>query len=112
MEFVNGAIHQTQPLDQHDTADIPFPPVTPKLPPAKTFSFGNIVTRIWANKTHWGAIDWKVDQVRARNHGPSEGSGRGLKYDDISSGIRGLYEAKKWIRRTERRKQGSWFWWL
>ena len=81
-----------------------------KQPPAHVLVNGRVITRIWANRTHWGEIVWRVDQYR-KNHPAEIGSHRSLFTGDLQDAMRGLYQAQRWIQRTERRRRRSFFGW-
>ena len=75
-------------------------------PPAKEFLNGRIVTRVWANQNHWGGITWRIDQIRIRyGYVTNTSMARSFHLEDISDAIRGLYLARQWIKKTERRKR-------
>ena len=73
--------------------------------PAKDFSDGRVVTRVWANPNHWGDITWRVDQVRIRyGNQPGSSLAKSFHPEDLQDAMRGLYKAQQWIRKTERRR--------
>jgi hypothetical protein len=107
MQITNGAYDESKNLGNHDLREEEAAPAAPKNPPAQTFLHGAVETRIWANPTHWGAVTFKVDQVRGRKKSKS------LYLDDLRDAERGLYEARGWIKRAERalrRRRFPWGW--
>jgi hypothetical protein len=79
-------------------------------PPAKEFPNGRVLTRIWAEPTTWGAITWRVSQIRTGSTSRGDGEYRSLHLEDLWDGMRGLYQAYRWIRQTERRlERGRFF---
>lgn len=99
--FVNG-------LNGHATEAKPV--AASEEPPAKTIPVGRVLTRIWANPTVWGEITWRITQIRTGSEARGAGEYRSLHLDDLWDGIRGLYQAHRWIRRVERRRHRRWFW--
>ena len=84
----------------------------PKDQPAETFPNGRIITRVWANPTHWGGIAWRVDQYRIDTDGRGTVRYHNAHPKDLNDAMRGLYQAQRWIRRTERRRHRRRFgWW-
>lgn len=77
----------------------------------KKIRHGRIVTCIYPNPTAWGEIAWKIDQYRVKGYDTEGCRYRGAYVEDLQHAMRGLYEAKRWIRRIERRRCGRWFWW-
>src|SRR5262245_4162251 len=75
-------------------------------PAAKTIQTGRVLTRIWATPRVWGEITWRVSQIRTGSDSRGSGEYRSLHLEDLWDGMRGLYRAHKWIRRTERRRRG------
>jgi hypothetical protein len=73
----------------------------PKLPPAHIIVKGRVVTRIWANPNYWGGVTWKVDQGLLKSYTADGQGSKSLYYENIRDAVRGLYEAKEWIRRAE-----------
>lgn len=82
----------------------------PGEPAAKTFPNGRVLTRVWAELTVWGEIKWRISQIRTGSETRGAGEYRSLHFDDLWDGIRGLYQAHRWIRRTERRRDRRWNW--
>ena len=81
--------------------------------PAQVTTKKNVVTRIWANPTLWGDVVWKVDQIRYSHHDGQRQTSRSFHEDQISDAIRGLYDAKIWIKRANRRlRLRRWLGWL
>ena len=75
-------------------------------PPAKEFVNGRVVTRVWANPNHWGEITWRVDQLRIRYGAVANtGVAKSFHLNDISDAIRGLYWARQWVKKAERRQR-------
>jgi hypothetical protein len=67
---------------------------------------------VWANPNHWGEITWKVDQLRFRfGNSTTSNVARSFHLDDLQDAMRGLYQAKQWIRRTERRRRWRFLSW-
>lgn len=79
----------------------------PKQRPAHTLQNGRVVTRIWANRTHWGAIEWRVDHY-ALNPFADGGKQFSLERGDLWDAMRGIYQAHRWIKRTEKRRRSYW----
>ena len=74
-------------------------------PPAAVFRTGLVETRVWAN-----GIDtpggWRVDQVRVYpGPGGEARFARTLTPVDLRNAGRGLYLARKWIRRVDARRR-------
>lgn len=84
--------------------------IEPRDPPAWTNKTGTVVTRIWANKTSLGDIDWRIDQRGFQTDGWTGPGRRTIKPDQVSDAIRGLYEAKVWVKKTERRLKWRRLW--
>lgn len=111
MHMINGITDpKSKPMDLNGIQEEPAPRA-PKIPPAKRITNGEVLTRIWANRNAWGEISWKVDQVREDHYSGSRKTHRGLYFEHLQDAMRGLYEAKRWIARMERRRNRSWFWW-
>jgi hypothetical protein len=81
-----------------------------KNPPAKEFFNGRVVTRIWAKRSHWGEIIWRVDHFR-RNDSVEGGKQFQLEPSDLQDAMRGLYQAQRWIKKAERRRRGGFLSW-
>jgi hypothetical protein len=82
----------------------------PREQPAKTISCGDVVTRIWANKTQFGEIVWRIDQRRTRTDGVGGPVCKTLQVQHLQDAIRGLYKASVWIKKTERRLRWRRLW--
>jgi len=81
-----------------------------KNPPANEFRNGRVVTRVWAKCTHWGEIRWQVDHYR-KSEAAESGKQFSLEPCDLQDAMRGLYQAQRWIKQTERRRsRGFWSW--
>jgi len=78
---------------------------------AYTKTLGRIVTKVWAQRTTWDGVVWRVSQYR--QHSDTYGSGwyRSFHFDDLNDAMRGLYRAQRWIRRAERRRRPFWWFW-
>jgi hypothetical protein len=110
METMNGTTNGKMIVGSSLVAGTAAPGTAAKQPPAHVLVNGRVITRIWANRTHWGEIVWQVDQHR-KNHPAEIGTHRSLFTSDLQDAIRGLYQAQRWIRRTERRRRRSFFGW-
>ena len=71
--------------------------------PAKVFDNGRVVTRVWANRTAWGEVDWSVDQVRVFSRQNSRHT-HSFQGEDLMDAMRGLNRARSWVRR-----RGPWW---
>lgn len=111
MQNINGITNPQQNPFQPELPPEQTPQGTERNRPAKRFNDGRVVTVVYANPTHWGEIAWKVQQYRAEFYGGVERRHSGVYLEDLQHALRGLYKAKRWIKRTERRRRGSWFWW-
>lgn len=113
MQHTNGSYHtngqQPPTTSLSDATDAPT--LRQASPRPKRITVGRIVTCIFANPTSWGEIAWKVEQVREKQTLGGERRYGGFYADDLQDAMRGLYQAKRWIRKIERRRRGSWFWW-
>jgi len=115
MEPLNGT-HKTDYASTvlpQKSADrkIDSPLTAPKDAPAETFLVGRVLTRVWANPTSWGEIAWRIDQARIESDRRGPARYHTLHPRDLNDGMRGLYRAQRWIRRTERRRHRRSFWW-
>lgn len=72
----NGARPPMSPASSQNTPPVQSTNGEPREHPAKTISCGDVVTRIWANKTQFGEIVWRIDQRRTRTDGVGGPSGR------------------------------------
>jgi len=109
MQHTNGSAirnDQVQPLRENNTpGEQPTALRWTQDPPAKEFSDGRVVTRVWANPNHWGDITWRVDQLRLRyGNQPSSTAAKSFHLEDLQNAMRGLYQAQQWIRKAERRR--------
>ena len=82
----------------------------PRERPVKTFSHGDVVTRIWVTKTELGEFIWRVDQRRCRTDGWGGPTCKTLQPQHLGDAIRGFYEASRWIKKTERRLRWRRLW--
>ena len=81
-------------------------------PPAKEFVNGRVVTRVWANPNHWGEITWRVDQLRIRYGAVTNSAvARSFHLGDLDDAIRGLYWARQWVKKAERRSRWRFLSW-
>ena len=78
-----------------------------KQRPAHTLGNGRVVTRIWANRTHWGAIQWRVDHY-VLNAFAETGKQFSLEFGDLWDAMRGIYQAHGWIKNMEKRRRSFW----
>ncbi|HEY4311884.1 MAG TPA: hypothetical protein VGN12_20720 [Pirellulales bacterium] len=79
--------------------------------PAHSLTNGRILTRIWAEQNDWGSITWRVDQYRMPVPNYAGGKFRSFHICDLQDAMRGLYEAKRWIKRADRQSTRRWFRW-
>jgi len=106
------------PTPPEDDADLT-PPINVDIsrPPkqreraAYTDETGRIVTKVWAQRTTWDGIIWRVSQYRTQSHALGSGHYRSFHFEDLNDAMRGLYRAQRWIRRMERRRRRSWWPW-
>ena len=77
----------------------------------KKFRNGRIVTCVFPNPTAWGEIAWKIDQYRVKGNDTEGCRFRGCYLEDLQDSMRGLYDAKRWIKQVERRRRTRWFFW-
>ncbi|MGE0406500.1 MAG: hypothetical protein AB7O65_09380, partial [Candidatus Korobacteraceae bacterium] len=78
--------------DTEHTTSVKPPKQETGKPPAKTFQYGRILTCIWANPTHWGGVDWRVEQTRNTHPGTGAFS-RNFCPQDLQDARRGLLDA-------------------
>jgi hypothetical protein len=82
----------------------------PRDPPAHTISSGAVVTRIWARQNPLGQVVWSIDQRRYRADGTGGAVCKSFYPDQLGDAIEGLYQAKKWIKKTDKRINRRRFW--
>lgn len=82
-----------------------------KEPEAYTVQAGRIVTQVWAQRTSWDGIIWRISQHRTHSHAIGGGNYRSFHFGDLNDAVRGLYRAQRWIRREERKRQRRWWMW-
>lgn len=80
-----------------------------KQRPAETLKNGRVITRIWANRTHWGGIHWRVDHY-VENDFVEGGKQFSIDPSDLQDAMRGLYQAQRWIKKAEKRRRSFWRW--
>jgi hypothetical protein len=85
------------------------PPAERKRNPRAQFRVirhGRITTTVWANRAHWGDVEWRITQ--AREYPKQGGSGFSTTYgeEDVADLIAGLKTARKVIR--EARGELAW----
>jgi hypothetical protein len=109
METVNGTANGKIDVGSFfkELADLAKPA---KNPPAKEFPNGRVVTRVWAKCTHWGEILWRVDHFR-KSDAVESGKQFTLEPCDLQDAMRGIYQAQRWIKKTERRRRGGFLSW-
>ena len=71
--------------------------------PAKVFVYGDVLTKVWVNHRAPGNVTWNVQQVRAYRFPKGTGEAHSFRPDDLRDVIRGAYQARRWIRKNERR---------
>lgn len=71
--------------------------------PAKVFEYGDVVTKVWVNHRAPGHVTWNVQQVRVYSAPKGRGEAHSFRPDDLRNVIRGAYQARRWIRKNERR---------
>jgi hypothetical protein len=77
--------------------------------PAHTFHENLIDFRIFENKKA-GRPDWKIEFVRLYTYGERQGEAKSYRLGDVADLVRGLYRARRWIRREEyHRDLRSWW---
>ena len=108
MQHTNGSAirnDHVQSFSETNAGSQPAPERWTAEPPAKEFSNGRLITRVWANPNHWGDITWRVDQIRVRHaNQPRSSVAKSFHPEDLQDAMRGLYQAQQWIRKTERRR--------
>jgi len=78
-----------------------------KTPAAFSKKHGEVLTQVWANKTEYGAVEWRVSQCRI----PYDGAvWKNFAPENILDAVRGLCDARAWIRKTERRLRWRRLW--
>ncbi len=77
----------------------------PLQPPARVFTRGNAVTRIWANPGAWGDVVWTVDQICISYHDGERHISHTFDPHQLTDAIRGLQDSKTWITRANRRQR-------
>lgn len=96
-------------------AELPAPPPVPEPPPrvelpfrprpVQSFTDGDVETAIWLNEPAHPADppEWRITQrriVTTRNGGTHA---RSLRPEDLDPARWGLYQARRWVRRAQRR---------
>lgn len=116
MQHINGSANRNE--EQQSLLDNNAPGVRQTVshwtqePPAKEFSNGRVITRVWANPNHWGDITWRVDQIRIRYGSSSKTTvAKSMHVEDLQDAMRGFYQAKRWIRKTERSRRWGFLVW-
>jgi len=104
MTYTNGVDHAEIGHRFSEESDDELPEAKPRNQPAMVIRIGQVETRIWANPTHWGAVSFRVDQVRGRRS-------RSFSATDLRDAWCGLYRAQKWIRKMEKRMTPRRFFW-
>jgi hypothetical protein len=104
MTYMNGIDHAEIAAEQEEVRDEFRQIHERKNQPASVIRCGAVETRIWANPTNWGAVTFRVDQVRGRRS-------RSFGAHDLADAWRGLYRAQKWIRKMEKRMTPRRFFW-
>ena len=80
-----------------------------KTRPAESFLNGRVVTRVWANRTPWGQIHWRIDHY-CKNEFASGGKQFSLEPGDLQDAMRGLYQAQRWIKKRNGARRSFWSW--
>src|SRR5262245_25266066 len=111
MEHINGIINKTKVAPAAVITDENESKTTKKKKqrPAQTLKNGRVITRIWANRTHWGAIHWRVDHY-VENAFVDGGKQFSIDPSDLQDAMRGLYQAQRWIKKAEKRRRSFWCW--
>lgn len=105
MTYTNGIDQaEVQAKQREELEEGQAPPPASHNPPAHVIRCGAVETRIWANPTHWGAVTFRVDQIRNRRS-------RSFGANDLADAIRGLYRAQQWVRSMEKRMTPRRFFW-
>ena len=107
---LNGDKPAANPAPAQQTPPVQNTNDEPREHPAKTIPCGDVVTRIWANKTQFGEIVWRIDQRRTRTDGVGGPVCKTLQAQHLQDAIRGLYKASVWIKKTERRLRWRRLW--
>jgi hypothetical protein len=77
--------------------------------PIHGYPEGRIDFRVFENKKA-GRPDWKIEFVRIYTYGERQGEAKSYRLGDVADLVRGLYRARRWIRREEYRR-GVRSWW-
>ena len=75
----------------------------PRDPPVHTITTGAVVTRIWGRANVLGHVSWSVDQRRYRSDGVGGAACKSFYPDQLTDAVEGLNQARKWIKKTDRR---------
>ncbi|MFO0887921.1 MAG: hypothetical protein U0790_02120 [Isosphaeraceae bacterium] len=85
------------------------PPAERKPNPRSQFRVlrhGRITTTVWANRTHWGDVEWRITQAREYPRQGGSGFSTNFGEEDVDDMINGLKTARKIIR--EARGELAW----
>jgi len=75
----------------------------PRDPPVHTFTIGDVVTRIWGRANALGQVSWSIDQRRYRSDGVGGANCKSFYPDQLTDAMEGLNQAKRWIKKTDRK---------
>ena len=75
----------------------------PRDPPVFTITNGAVVTRIWGRANVLGQVSWSIDQRRYRSDGVGSAACKSFYPDQLTDAMEGLNQARRWIKKTDRR---------
>lgn len=102
METVNLRIRQeTRPETRAEQE-----PPRERRKPEVVFPHGSVRTRIWADDTPWGEVEFKVNQIRLIAGGERSRSSRSFRVEELTDVALGAIAAKRWIRKAHGRLRG------